>query len=684
MGEFQVHRARLFSFVPAGIRCTSLLPPAHLALARTDGTVEIYNLGANSFQEKVIPGHETQSAEALCWAAGNRLFGAGLSGDISEYDLERLCIKYSLGGFGGPVWSLAADPTGTQLAIGCEDGSVKLFQVLADQIQFERSLDRQKGRILSLSWHPSGTHIAAGSIDFIQVFDVKSGRAVQKILVDRHLPGSHSRECVLWGVAFLSDGTIVSADSAGKVQFWDWETGTLVQTHPISKSAVLSLAVSETEDSIVVGTAQGAVYQFQRLPVTLGSPEHQWVQTKPFQHHTHDVRTVAHSSTALISGGLDGQLVIRPLMERVEDKNYDAALRKVVFPHRCLVSCAKKAQLLLFQFPQRLELWRLGATNASGKDGEVLPVSSPPEHLLQLKTKGPEHICCSCISPCGSWIAYSTASKLYLHRVQHNNVGIKRVPKMPKRLSSALQLLFSADSSRLFVASDQGSVHILKLLEPGACKLLQTLRPSTGTAAAVYLLAASADGDWLAAASSNREVTIYSLRRAKPHCTVPAYNCPVTALAIHPATNNLVLTHSDQQVFEFSIAEREYTPWSRKVQQHGLHKDWLERDTPITHITFNPKQPSHILLHDTYMFCILDKALPLPLDATPLLNQAMLKRLSERARLSHLHAFKICKKYQPLLFMELLDDSSLVMVERPLMDINAQLPPPIQQKKFGT
>lgn len=31
------------------------------------------------------------------------------------------------------------------------------------------------GRILSLSWHPSGTYVAAGSIDYISVFDVKSG-----------------------------------------------------------------------------------------------------------------------------------------------------------------------------------------------------------------------------------------------------------------------------------------------------------------------------------------------------------------------------------------------------------------------------------------------------------------------------------------------------------------------------
>lgn len=38
-------------------------------------------------------------------------------------------------------------------------------------------------------------------------------------------------------------------------------------------------------------------------------------------------------SLCLPASGLDGQLVIRPLMEKVEAKTYEAALRKVTFPH---------------------------------------------------------------------------------------------------------------------------------------------------------------------------------------------------------------------------------------------------------------------------------------------------------------------------------------------------------------
>ncbi|XP_042336585.1 U3 small nucleolar RNA-associated protein 4 homolog isoform X2 [Sceloporus undulatus] len=685
--ELVVHRARLFGFVPSGVRALAASPSAGLlASSRLDGALELFALRSNAFRHKVIPGHETRVPEAICFAAGDRLFGASLNGDVFEYDLEKLCVKYSLDAFGGPIWSMAADPTGTQLAVGCDDGSIKLFAVLSDRIQFERHLDRQKGRILSLSWHPSGTKIAAGSLDLILVFDIKSGRAIQQIHVDRRLQESHAQKCVVWGVAFLSDGTIVSADSAGKVQFWDSEMGTLFSKHPVSKSAALCVALSETEDSLVVGTSDGSVYQFQLLPVRLDNGENQWVRTRRYQIHTHDVRAVAHTATAFFSGGLDGQIVIRPLVEKVEFKTYEAALRKITFPHQCLVSCARKARLLLFQYPQHLELWRLGATNATGKAGEILPLSHPPEHLLQLKAKGPDHIGSSCVSPCGTWIAYSTASKFCLHRVllSGDQISIKRVPDTPKLLRSAHHLLFSADSTRLFVASNRGCVHILKLLKAGTCKFLHTLRPNSETAEAVYLLSASSDGKWLAAADGSREINIYSLENAKLHCAVPVYDCPASALAIHPVTNNLVIAHSDQQLFEFSIADQEYTPWSRKVQQVGLHRDWLERDTPITHIAFSPRHASHILLHDTYMFCILDKALPLPKDTAILHNQVLLSQLPQAAQRTASHAFKICKKYQPLLFVDLLDENSLLVVERSISDLKAQLPPPVYQKKFGT
>lgn len=48
------------------------------------------------------------------------------------------------------------------------------------------------------------------------------------------------------------------------------------------------------------------------------------------------------------------------------------------------------------------------------------------------------------------------------------------------------------------------------------------------------------------------ELSFVSVICSQLHCTVPAYNFPVTALAIAPSTNNLVIAHSDQQVRDTS------------------------------------------------------------------------------------------------------------------------------------
>lgn len=62
------------------------------------------------------------------------------------------------------------------LQVGCEDGTVKLFELYEDRIQFEKNLAKQKGRIVSLSWHPSGTRIAAGMMDMIRILDTETGK----------------------------------------------------------------------------------------------------------------------------------------------------------------------------------------------------------------------------------------------------------------------------------------------------------------------------------------------------------------------------------------------------------------------------------------------------------------------------------------------------------------------------
>ncbi|XP_028286790.1 U3 small nucleolar RNA-associated protein 4 homolog [Parambassis ranga] len=685
MGEFTVHRVRFFDYMPSAIRAVAFNPRTErLAVARADGAVEVFNFNDNYFQEKVIPGQDGRAVEALCWV-GRRLFGAGLNGVITEYDLENLRPRYTVEAYGGPIWTISCNSQGTHLAVGCEDGTVKMFEILQERIQFQKNLDRMKGRIISLSWHPSGARIAAGMMDMIRIFDVESGAATHRLLVERGMGVSRSTEVVVWGVVFLSDSTIISGDSAGKVQIWDGSTGTLVKTHLVTKWDVLALSVSQDESSVIAGTSEGTVVQFQFISATVGQQDKDWVRTRTFKNHSHDVRALAHTDTAVVSGGMDTQLVVRPLLDKVEKNTQESALRKIAFPHRSLVCCAKKAGLLLFQFSDHLELWRLGESDGQGTPGDSLPVKRKPEKVMELKRRGEDHICCSALSPCGGWLSYSTVSSVRLYRLQHdnNNISINKMSKLPKELRSVHQLCFSSDSSKLFASSSQSSVVVVALSQL-ECKYLHTLKHKSGSRQPVHLLSPSEDGKWLATANTDCEIHVYNLHKMKLHCTVPVYGSCPTAIAIHPTTSHLISVHADQQIFEFSLLQKEYTEWSRKLQKQGLHPLWLQRDTPVTHVTFNPANPEHIILHDTFMFCIIDQSLPLPETKTVLYNQLTLRSLPVAERIRQSHAFKICKSFQHLLCVSLMEDRSLVVVERPLLDIMAQLPAPVRQKKFAT
>ncbi|XP_070828362.1 U3 small nucleolar RNA-associated protein 4 homolog [Chaetodon trifascialis] len=682
MGEFKVHRVRFFDYMPSAIRAMAFNSRTErLAVVRADGSVEIFSFRDHYFQEKVIPGRDGRAVEALCWV-GQRLFSAGLDGEITEYDLENLRPRYTVEAYGGPIWTITSNSQGSLLTIGCEDGTVKMFEILEDGIRFQRNLERQKGRIISLSWHPSGTLIAAGMMDMIRIFDAETGHATHRLLVERGVGASKTKEVVVWSIVFLSDHTIISADSAGKVQIWDGLTGTLVRTHLVTKWDVLALSASRDESSVVAGTSEGTVVQFQFISSTVDQQDKEWVRTRTFKNHSHDVRALVHTDTAVVSGGMDTQLVVRPLLDKVEKNTQESALRKIAFPHRSLVCCANRG-LLLFQFPDHLELWRVGESDGHGVPGDSLPLRRNPEKLIQLKRKGEDHICSSALSPCGGWLAYSTVSSVRLYRLHYKCISITKVSKLPKDLRSAHQLCFSSDSSKLFASSSHSSVIVvsLKQLE---CKYLHTFKPKSGSSQPVHLLCTSDDGKWLATANTDCEIHVYNLHKLKLHCTVPVYGSCPTAIAIHPTTNNLVVAHADQQIFEYSLDQKEYTEWSRNLQKQGLHPLWLQRDTPVTHITFSPRNPAHIFLHDTFMFCIIDQSLPLPEAKTMFYNQMTLRSLPEQERIRHSHAFKICKNFQHILCVTLLEDHSLVVVERPLLDIMSQLPAPVRQKKFAT
>jgi U3 small nucleolar RNA-associated protein 4 len=127
----ELHRARFVEWTPAAV--AAMAPTADgraLAVGRDDGCIELYDVAADWRCALRIPGCEGASITTLLWceeAAGSsgaaaaaaapapRLFSAGLSGQIVEWDLQALRPLAATDSTGGPVWHMSArahEPSG--------------------------------------------------------------------------------------------------------------------------------------------------------------------------------------------------------------------------------------------------------------------------------------------------------------------------------------------------------------------------------------------------------------------------------------------------------------------------------------------------------------------------------------------------------------------------------------------
>lgn len=125
-----------------------------------------------------IPTAVSASLRCLAWASApghaEQLFAGGLNGKVVELDPGSLSIKVRrprarapanahhghprraqnvVDSYGGAVWSLATSPAGDHVAVGCEDGIVRLFRTSDTHgLEYERSFMAVEGVSPSVLW----------------------------------------------------------------------------------------------------------------------------------------------------------------------------------------------------------------------------------------------------------------------------------------------------------------------------------------------------------------------------------------------------------------------------------------------------------------------------------------------------------------------------------------------------
>ncbi|KAL8155682.1 hypothetical protein AgCh_000907 [Apium graveolens] len=323
-----------------------------VAAAREDGSLEIWLVspGAVGWHcQLTIYGSPDSRVSSLVWCHSNgfhslgRLFSSSIDGSVSEWDLFELRQKNVLS-IGVSIWQMASAPyknphsnekkhpqyikmisgssgdddcsesendidsvvttdgyivEDANVAMACDDGCVRICTV-SDEFIYRKSLPRVSGRTLSVTWSQDADKIFSGSSDgLIRCWDPKTVREVFRITVGLGELGSGPELCI-WSLLSLRSGTLVSADSNGRVQFWDSQMGTLLQAHSRHKGDVNALSAGPSHNMVFSAGSDGQVilYKLSR-DVSRSSDEkssvrviEKWVYVGYSRAHTHDVRAL--------------------------------------------------------------------------------------------------------------------------------------------------------------------------------------------------------------------------------------------------------------------------------------------------------------------------------------------------------------------------------------------------------
>lgn len=249
-----IHRCRFVDYTPHSVTAIAFSHSSNnsqntpkelrVAIGRSNGDIEIWSPHDKWVHELTLPGGRGRTVEGLVWGGNRdeptRLFSIGGSSVITEWDLCTLRPRYNYECNGGIIWSIDVNEDGDKLAVGCDDGSVVVVDILGGRGSMEHVVmcQRQEQRVLGLSW--MGKLIIGGCADAqVRIWDSSNGRSTGSVRVDR----SKTEPTLVWAVMAIPElNQFVTGDSTGAVKFWHSDTLTLLHKFSVHEADVLTLA----------------------------------------------------------------------------------------------------------------------------------------------------------------------------------------------------------------------------------------------------------------------------------------------------------------------------------------------------------------------------------------------------------------------------------------------------------
>ena len=666
-----MQRIRFVEYTPKSVTCTAPEDSdrGRLAVCREDGSIEIWCTVPSSFLrwniDFVIPGRVERSIDSVTWCR-SRLFTAGLEGELVEWDLENLAQKNTADACGGPVWCVAGSHDKSFVAAGCEDGSVRLFDIQFGGLELAKTLDRQDFRVLSLAWSKCDTIIVTGSTDStIRVYDVATRHIVSRISTDK----IKEKNTLIWSIYLTSDMTIISGDSLGQTQFWDAKMGTLLNSFKSHEADVLALCVSENEDSVYSSGIDSRVAEF-KCETDKDTSGGEWRLTRKLRSVNHDVRALSLTGgkkDCLIVGGIDPRLSVFDISRKSRSAQFLS-----IFPDSPPCCLAKNKNVLVFHEANKVHVWKLPFLD--GKDEE----SQIPNKLLELKSSRDDYITCADISTNGDILICADINCVFGYALSYNvneslrpeiQVAKIKFPKGSFQGTQKIKLL--PDGSRAVLAASKG-IGVINICDKGQNNTsFESTRALKGP---WCLLEVDETGSYAAAANFDNEIFVFCLKRGALLCTVPQSSSNILAIKFQPQTNRLVFVGAQKEIHIYDFISEKFDDWTSHANQKELLKNLTTKGARFINIAFDQQDSSIVFLQWENGF------VKMKIGAEQSLVRAGMKRKHQDKKDSF---FNSVTKYSPLLYLDTTKENCIVVVECPLDRILNALPPALKVKRFG-
>ncbi|GBG66273.1 hypothetical protein CBR_g57871 [Chara braunii] len=328
----------------------------------------------------------------------------------------------------------------------------------------------------------------------------------------------------------------------------------------------------------------------------------------------------------------------------------------------------------------------------------------PPRLVARIKSRGSDHIVCSSLSPDGRHVAFSDRVKVRLFRLEKRaSQGGMEAPmvimkrRLPVTLLPAQKIVFSADSSRLVLATAGGSILVVDVNQPS---LLQKLSQSQFAAdhgderSPVCLLSTSQDGQWIAAVNASGRVNVYNLETLRHHwSTTSPDGSLVTALVFHPGSGALILATAMNKIHVLDVEARCLANWSR-MNGKKLPRRLLEMPGCITGLSVPPNAHSAaVIAYTSKHMCVIDLSKPLQekgeivkeQNSAPTAGRPDAGYAGNGAPpVAENKNFAVVRLNHRCLFLGHLTEDSVFLLEKPWVDVMAKFPAPLYRHTYGT